>query len=1616
MEEEKKTQSGIKSKRLPKWMRITMRVLLCVILFILLIPVLIYLPPVQTVLKDIACKEIFKATGMKAGIERLRLKFPLDVALDGVYILDTSGDTMVRARSLIADVKLRPLFALNIDVNKIDLQEGYYRMVSSDSSLIMKINAGHLAVDGGSSMNIAQSRLKINDALLENGTVSLYMNVWKKQNEPQDTTSTPFHIEANHLRLKNFGFAMSMLPTIDTLDFKTTDLELHKGVIDLDKNIVSLGSVKAFEGKAVYLTPTPQYVQAHPAPVDTTTSSNPTQPMTIKGDSISLKNFDVLYAMKGYKPQPGFDASYISLNGVSVGLTGFYNQGAELRLPVTMLEGRERCGLDILSGSGLIALTPDGMNFEGLKIKTLYSDLSADATISNAFMAMTPTGMMSVSADAQIGMADVLMFMPSLKPMLGGISMRYPLMLSVDADGSLRALNVKRLDVSMRKLAALRANGVVMNMMQPEKLSGRLAFDGSLENTSLLDKALAKSGVRIPPMRLRGNASAVGKSYSANFELLSRAGNVAANGRVNLNSESYNADVDVKNLDIHSFMPSQDIGYVSAHIKASGSGFNPERLSTHTNIAVDISRLQYLGREYGDMNAHISLNDGYAQIDAVSYDPMLDFDISGRGRISKDLYDVDLTARLNNIDLYAIGLSKEINSGSGTITLVGNASPQRWLYDMTLDLSNFDWNLPGQYIHLPGRTSAHLTSTRTSTDLNIAGNSINVAFAASSPLDSIVTRVPIVLKTAISQADKKDVNIEELQHSLPQFDLTLNASSRGLLRNVTEAAGIEIDTLYVGLHNRDRLYGFAGARSIKTSSISLDTAYMTLSQRNKLLDYKIHVGNRPGTLDEFARVDMRGYLGGNRLSAFLTQNNIQGETGYRLGFTAAFADSLVSLHFTPLQATIGYKPWEINEDNHLDYYWTRRIDANLVGQSGQSKILLETVPTDNPSDNALHVNLHKVYLQDFIQMSAFAPPITGEINSDLNIIYKGKAIIGNGAINVTDFCYDKKRVGTFDLSMKAGTNFKGAVGARFELNVDKKPVAVLAGAVRTDSVGNDYSVNMKLSTTALPLSMANPFLGEDVAKLEGNLTSNLTMTGTMLKPHLSGSVQFDNATAYIPMTATTLKLDSLPVTVDDNLLKFNNFNILAENKNPLSINGEINARNISNVLLDINADAQNIQLVGGKKRSSSQVYGPLYMNLAASAKGTLSRLDIKANASVLSATDVSYTLTTSAQQLAQQSTDNVVKFVNFNDTTAVAKSDTIGSPPMMLRVDAQLAIINGAKITVNLSDNASDKVQLNPNGTLTYTQNYMGDIRLNGRLTLGNGFARYSIPVVGEKMFSFNPDSYVLWQGTLMNPLLNISAVDELKANVKQNGNSRLVNFLVTLDVTNNLESPKISFNLSTNDDLSIKNELESMTAEQRSTQAMNLLLYNTYTGPDTKASANLAGNPLYSFLESQINSWASNHIRGVDLSFGIDQYDKTVDGKSSTTTSYSYQLSKSLFSNRFKISVGGNYSTDANVDENFAENLISDISFEYMLKQSASMNMLVRLFRHTGYESILEGEITETGVGFVMKRKLGNLRRLLRFGRRRRNLETVPREKLTILPDDTVAPPDTIIDEYDKM
>lgn len=77
-------------------------------------------------------------------------------------------------------------------------------------------------------------------------------------------------------------------------------------------------------------------------------------------------------------------------------------------------------------------------------------------------------------------------------------------------------------------------------------------------------------------------------------------------------------------------------------------------------------------------------------------------------------------------------------------------------------------------------------------------------------------------------------------------------------------------------------------------------------------------------------------------------------------------------------------------------------------------------------------------------------------------------------------------------------------------------------------------------------------------------------------------------------------------------------------------------------------------LIDNDRRARSQIYGKVLVNANATVTGPLSLLDVNGSLSVLRGTDVTYTLS-DATQLQQTYTDNVVKFVQFNDSTLLAK-------------------------------------------------------------------------------------------------------------------------------------------------------------------------------------------------------------------------------------------------------------------------------------------------------------------------------------------------------------------------
>ena len=80
---------------------------------------------------------------------------------------------------------------------------------------------------------------------------------------------------------------------------------------------------------------------------------------------------------------------------------------------------------------------------------------------------------------------------------------------------------------------------------------------------------------------------------------------------------------------------------------------------------------------------------------------------------------------------------------------------------------------------------------------------------------------------------------------------------------------------------------------------------------------------------------------------------------------------------------------------------------------------------------------------------------------------------------------------------------------------------------------------------------------------------------------------------------------------------------------------------------------------------------------------------------------------------------------------------------------------------------------------------------------------------------------------------------------------------------------------------------------------------------------------------------------------------------------------------------IGGKISTGnaAVRDESFIDN----ISLEYRLDNSGTR--YVKLFHDKKYANVLEGEVTETGAGIVLKKKVSRIRDLFIFQRKKKKV-----------------------------
>ncbi len=481
-------------------------------------------------------------------------------------------------------------------------------------------------------------------------------------------------------------------------------------------------------------------------------------------------------------------------------------------------------------------------------------------------------------------------------------------------------------------------------------------------------------------------------------------------------------------------------------------------------------------------------------------------------------------------------------------------------------------------------------------------------------------------------------------------------------------------------------------------------------------------------------------------------------------------------------------------------------------------------------------------------------------------------------------------------------------------------------------------------------------------QLQGKANATLAWGGTFNPDSLTGLLSLSSIHYTMPAYSLQLHaIDTLSIPLVHGALTLTALPLYTTGKQPLLIDGRITLLSNS-PMVQLRLTARDTNLLQSDATRTSLLYGKALTSGSIALNGPFDALSITGNLRLRPGSSIHY-IYKDAILTANKQLDNVVTFTNLSTDAATPappkKRFTVNGFSMNLNID----IDPTAQVEVSLGASQQNTVTLQGGGILNLQYIPAGGFRLSGKYTIENGELNMNIPLLHANHMSIRAGSTVTWSGNPRNPQLDITAEERIRASVTLDSSPQSVLFTAGMSLTDTMERLGIQFTLAAPENASMQNTLAALSPEERSKLSVALLTTGLYLGEG--GTGKLMNTALMSMLQSQIDNISRDAFRTVDVSVGIEPLPDGVSGIS-TRTDYSFSLAKRFWNDRIRIIIGGSVTTTGERIENDA--VIDNISIEWRINPVG--NQYLRFFYDKNYESILEGEIRETGVGYVYRRR----------------------------------------------
>ena len=1411
-----------------KWIGIA--VLTPILLFIIL-AALLYLPPVQNWVAQKVVSIASEKTGMEISVGHVNLEFPLDLGIDDFRMLHANDsvtdvtDTIADVRHLTVNVRLLRLLRKKVVIEELSFRQAKINTNGFIDDLRIKGQFQELWL-ASKGIDLDKETVLVNGARLSDAQLDINLT---------DTTAVDT-TESN----------LTWVIDADSLCISRADVTLHLPNDTLDFNL-ALGKAVAREVTADLARP-----------------------------FYKVGSLDLADGRLDYEP--------IGLSDVTLGIDSIRYLPTGTSFFVRKTELKDKSGLKITELTGGVNLdsTYNHIRLPLMTLKTPDSNIMLEADI------------FKMRLFAQLGKQDIFTVAGKLPQKFTEHFPNQPLIIRGSADGNMKHLDLTGIDIDLASALHATVKGTIDNVMEFSRMKADLQVDATSKKlnfmTALIDPDMSNT-IRIPDgITLNGRLTADGTNYATNLTLNEAGGNIKLVGSAKIplddkgslasDQMSYDADIDIRNLNLHHFLPKDSIYALTADIKASGFGtdfFSPQsRLTADASIErlqygswdltadASIERLQYGSWDLDNLMASATLSDGRGQFDIVGHNQILEGCIGAELLLNTHKIEGTISGDFTKADLYQMRLvDNPLTIGTnGSLKVSSDMKNTHYLSGRLNDVYVKD----AQKTYTPGDVGILLKTNPDTTYARVQSGDFILKLDAMGGYQRLISQFTTLSDSIIGQFKDKVINQPAIKALLPTMSLHLESKRDNPIANFLRATGSDFKELTLDLTTSPEtgINGQGHIFSLNYDSIQIDTVRLSLIHKGERLTYQGQICNNKKNPQFVFNALVDGHVHEHGALAGLRYFDGKGRMGVRIGATAEMEDDGLRFRLLPDRPTVGYKEFNLNKDNYIFLSSSKKIQANVDLISDEDTgMKIYTENQDSTMLQDLTVSLHRIDLGELTAVIPYLPRITGKLDGDYHILQDQNEHISVASdMAVTGMTYEGAPIGNLSTELVYLQNENDTHAIEARLLLDDEEFGLLSGTYQKKGEG---LIDATFDMTRMPLSLVNGFAPDQIFGLDGYAEGSVTVRGTVRHPDINGEMFVDDAHLVSIPYGIRMRFDNDPIRIVGSKLLLENFGMYAYNDEPLNMMGSIDFSDLDNILMDLRMRARNLLLVNAKQETKSIAWGKAFVNFAARMQGPLDLLNVRGRIDVLGSTDLTYMLLDSPLS-ADNRLDELVQFTDFTDSIQTV----ITHPkPTGLNVDLTIGVSEGAHFVCNLNPEQTNYADLTGGGDLRMKYDSEG-LNLTGRYTLTNGEMKYSLPVIPLKTFTIKNGSYVEFTGDPMNPRLNITATERTKATVSdESGVGRSVVFDCGVVITKTLNDMGLQFIIEAPEDYAANTDLASMSAEERSKIAVTMLTTGMYIADGNTGGFSM-NNALSSFLQSEINNIAGSALKTLDLSVGI--------------------------------------------------------------------------------------------------------------------------------------------------